>query len=102
MNRPWDAEFAAVIRAVAEGSDEFGHMYRRMKSSALKIKRPRVSNITTRAEVSLLISCISSLWKCRGCHDGVCVIWLQCPVHEFEVRIIMLRTDMLLIFREVN
>lgn len=41
MNRPCDEVFAAVISAVALGRHEFGHMYLRMKSSALFEKRIR-------------------------------------------------------------
>ena len=35
VNRPRDAAYAASMRTVALGRHEFGHMYRRMKSSAL-------------------------------------------------------------------
>lgn len=35
VNRPCDDVCAAVMRAVALGRQEFGHMYRRIKSSAL-------------------------------------------------------------------
>ena len=57
VKRPLDAAYAASIRTVALGRHEFGHMYRRMKSSALfraggQRCRPTVCATTARRRVS--------------------------------------------------
>ena len=79
VKRPREPALAAEISAVAEGRQEFGHMYFRMKSCGLQGSCERFG-----AEIAgfrLLIHAITAFGERRSTdhHGGIC--WLESVVH---------------------
>jgi len=94
VNRPFDEVFAAAISVVALGRQEFGHMYLRMKSSALFEKGIGQRVCLIGVDYSL-ITREFRLGKCRGSYHSGGIFGLKSEIHKFEIKVVVLSTDVL-------